>query len=232
MSTHIDAKDGAIAKKVLLPGDPLRAKYIAETFLTDVTCYNQVRNMLGYTGYYNGGQVSVQGTGMGGPSLSIYVNELIRFYGVTTLIRVGTCGSMSKDLKLKDTFMALSSATDSNMNNERFGHINYPPTASFALTHRAYHVAKEAGIELKPGIVYSADKFYDDNLQAKIELLSRHGVTAVEMECAELYTLASKYGADALTLLTVSDSLITHEATSALERQTTFNDMIRIALEI
>jgi len=232
MSIHINAPENAIADKVLLPGDPLRAKHIAETFLSDVVCYNTVRNMFGFTGYYKGKRVSVQGTGMGMPSMGIYANELMTSYGVKTAIRVGTCGSIHPDIKLKDLVAAVGATTDSNMNHDRFGSISYAPIADFDLMRKAYEAAKEAGIHINFGNVYTSDKFYDDRLEEKISLLRRYGVMAIDMETAELYTLAAKHGVSALTIMTVSDSLITKELTTAEERQTTFNDMIKIALEI
>lgn len=232
MSIHINADKHAIADKVLLPGDPLRAKHIAETFLEDAKCYNTVRNMFGYTGTYKGKRVSVQGTGMGMPSISIYANELMTSYGVKTAIRIGTCGSIHPNIKLRDVLAAVGAATDSNMNLDRFGSISYAPTANFELMLRAYEAARDLGIPIKFGNIYTSDKFYDDRLQEKIGLMRDYGVMAVEMETAELYTLAAKHGVSALTLLTVSDSLVTNEQTTAEERQTTFNEMIKIALEI
>jgi purine-nucleoside phosphorylase len=232
MSIHINADKNAIADKVLLPGDPLRAKHIAETFLEDVKCYNTVRNMLGFTGTYKGKRVSIQGTGMGMPSISIYANELMTSYGIKTAIRVGTCGSIHPDIKLRDVLAAVGAATDSNMNLDRFGSISFAPTADFELMRRAYEAAKQQGITLTFGNIYTSDKFYDDRLKEKTSLMRDYGVMAVEMETAELYTLAAKHGVSALTLLTVSDSILTNEQTTAEERQTTFNEMIKIALEI
>lgn len=229
MSVHINAKQGEIAENILLPGDPLRAKYIAETFLSDVTCYNEVRGMLGFTGTYNGKQVSVQGTGMGIPSISIYVNELIREYGVKNLIRVGSCGAIQKDIKVRDVILAMTSCTDSNMNRLNFPGFDYAPCADFELLQKAYQAGKEKDMEIKVGNVLSADVFYRDSLDL-VKKLGEHGVLAVEMETTALYTLASKYGANALSILTVSDHIFTGEETTAAERQTTFNDMIIMAL--
>ncbi|MBM7703161.1 purine-nucleoside phosphorylase [Metabacillus iocasae] len=229
MSVHIGAKKGEIAETILLPGDPLRAKYIAETFLEDVTCYNEVRGMLGFTGTYKGKRVSVQGTGMGVPSIAIYVNELMNEYGVQNLIRVGTCGAIQKDVKVRDVILAMSSSTDSNMNRVKFGAIDYAPTADFDLLKRAYDAGVEKGLQLKVGNVFTADQFYNDDSQ--LEKLAAHGVLAVEMETTALYTLAAKYGRKALSVLTVSDHIFTGEETTAEERQTTFNDMIIVALE-
>jgi purine-nucleoside phosphorylase len=230
MSIHIAAKQGEIADIVLLPGDPLRAKYIAETFLEDVTQYNTVRNMFGYTGTYKGKRVSVQGSGMGVPSISIYVNELINDYGVQKLIRVGTCGAIQKDVKVRDVIIAQTSSTDSAINRVAFGGtIDYAPTADFDLLLKAYNAAKEAGLSVRVGNIFTADQFYSEENQN--EKLAAYGVLAVEMETSALYTLAAKFGRKALTVLTVSDHIITGEETTADERQTTFNDMMVIALE-
>ncbi|AIS52776.1 purine nucleoside phosphorylase DeoD-type [Thermoanaerobacter kivui] len=231
MSIHIGAKENEIAQTVLLPGDPLRAKYIAENFLEDAKCYNEIRGMYGFTGYYKGKRVSVQGTGMGVPSLSIYVNELITSYNVKNLIRIGTCGALQPDIKLRDIVIAMSSSTDSAINKIRFNGMDYAPTASFKLLKKAYDVAIEQGIQPKVGNILTTDTFYHDDHHSW-KLWAKFGVLAVEMETAGLYTLAAKYKVDALTILTVSDSLVTGEATSAEERQKTFMDMVKIALEI
>ncbi|MGM9946417.1 MAG: purine-nucleoside phosphorylase [Lysinibacillus sp.] len=230
MSIHIAAKQGEIADIVLLPGDPLRAKFIAETFLEDVTCYNEVRNMLGFTGTYKGRRISVQGTGMGVPSISIYTTELMQEYGVQKLIRVGTCGAIQKDVKVRDVILAQSATTDSRMNQVIWGGaIDFAPTADFDLLYKAYNAGKEAGLNLKVGNIFTADMFYSD--EAQNEKLAKYGVLAVEMESAALYTLAAKFGRQALSVLTVSDHIITGEATSSEERQTTFLDMMKVALE-
>ena len=230
MSIHIAAKQGEIADIVLLPGDPLRAKYIAETFLEDVVQYNEVRNMFGYTGTYKGKRVSVQGSGMGVPSISIYANELMAEYGVQKLIRVGTCGAIQKDVKVRDVIIAQTSSTDSAINRVAFGGtIDFAPTADFDLLLKAYNAAKAADLNVRVGNIFTADQFYSDEHQN--EKLAAYGVLAVEMETSALYTLAAKYGRQALTILTVSDHIITGEVTSSEERQTTFNDMMVIALE-
>ena len=230
MSIHIAAKQGEIADIVLLPGDPLRAKYIAETFLEDVVQYNEVRNMFGYTGTYKGKRVSVQGSGMGVPSISIYANELMAEYGVQKLIRVGTCGAIQKDVKVRDVIIAQTSSTDSAINRVAFGGtIDFAPTADFDLLLKAYNAAKEANLNVRVGNIFTADQFYSDEHQN--EKLAAYGVLAVEMETSALYTLAAKYGRQALTILTVSDHIITGEVTSAEERQTTFLDMMKIALD-
>ncbi|TFE03282.1 MULTISPECIES: purine-nucleoside phosphorylase [Jeotgalibacillus] len=229
MSIHIGAKKGDIAETVLLPGDPLRAKYIAETFLEDVTCYNEVRNMFGYTGTYKGKKISVQGTGMGVPSISIYATELMQEYGVKNLIRVGTCGAIQKDVKVRDVILAMTASTDNNMNQRTFKGVDFAPTANFNLLKNAYEAGVEKGLKLQVGNVFTADIFYDDN--AEHELWAQHGILAVEMETSALYTLAAKYGRNALSVLTVSDHILTGEATSSEERQVTFNDMIVVALD-
>ncbi|RNF40436.1 purine-nucleoside phosphorylase [Planococcus salinus] len=229
MSVHINAKKGEIADTILLPGDPLRAKYIAETFLEDVTCYNEVRNMFGYTGTYKGKRISVQGTGMGVPSISIYTTELMNEYDVQKLIRVGTCGSIHQDVKVRDVIIAQSASTDSKMNEIIFNGIDYAPTANFDLLLKAYNAGLEKGLSLRVGNVFTEDVFYNEH--AEHEKWAQYGVLALEMETAALYTLAAKFGRQALSVLTVSDHLLTGEATSSEERQTTFNDMIVVALE-
>jgi purine-nucleoside phosphorylase len=230
MSTpHIEAKQGDIAETILLPGDPLRAKYIAETFLENPVCYNEVRNMLGYTGTYKGKRISVQGTGMGIPSISIYATELMKEYNVQNLVRVGTCGAIQKDVKIRDVILSMSASTDSQTNKKVFGNMDYAPTANFELLKKAYDAGVEKGLQLKVGNVFSADIFYDD--YAEHEKWAQYGILAVEMEAAALYTLAAKYGRKALAILTVSDHILTGEATSPEERQTTFNQMIEVALE-
>lgn len=229
MSVHIGAKANDIAETVLLPGDPLRAKYIAETFLEDATCYNEVRGMYGYTGTYKGHRISVQGTGMGVPSISIYINELIQSYNVQNLIRVGTCGAIQKDVKVRDVILAMSASTDSQMNRLTFGGVDYAPTADFDLLKKAYDVGAERGLNLKVGNVFTADMFYNDN--AELEKWAKYKILAVEMETAALYTIAAKFDRKALSVLTVSDHILTGEETTAEERQTTFNDMIVVALD-
>ncbi|HQG37997.1 MAG TPA: purine-nucleoside phosphorylase [Chitinophagales bacterium] len=230
MSIHIAAKKGEIAESILLPGDPLRAKHVAETFLQDVICYNEVRGMFGYTGYYKGKRVSVQGTGMGIPSISIYVNELIREYDVKNLIRIGTAGSFQQEVKIKDIVLAMAASTNSAVNWNKFHGSDFAPTANFELLLKAYTAAQALGIEVKTGNILSSDEFYDDNPDY-FKKWAEYGVLCVEMEAAALYTIAAKYRAKALALFTISDSLITHEATSAEERQSSFNDMVKIALE-
>ena len=230
MSIHIAAKNGEIAETILLPGDPLRAKFVAENFLQDTVQYNSVRNMFGYTGTYKGKRISVQGTGMGIPSISIYVNELFREYDVKRAIRIGTAGSLNKDVLLRDLVLAMSACTDSGANNIRFGGRNFSPTASFSLLKTAYEFAVSKGWQPRVGSIVSSDMFYTEDPD-EWKLWSRFGCLAVEMECAELYTLAAKYGREALCILTISDSLVTGESTSAEERQTTFTRMMEVALD-
>lgn len=231
MSTHIGAKPGEIAERVLLPGDPLRAKWISEHFLNDAKCYSTVRNMFGFTGTYRGVSVSVQGTGMGMPSASIYAHELVNEYGVKTLIRVGSCGALSEDLGLRDVVAAIGSSTDSAMNRQRFdGLIDYAPVADFWLLRTAVDVAAGRGVEMAVGPVLAADAFYTDRPDL-YDRLADYGVLAVEMESAALYTIAARHKARALTILTVSDHIRTGEKTSAEEREQTFSQMVEIALD-
>jgi purine-nucleoside phosphorylase len=231
MSIHIAADKGAIADRILLPGDPLRAQFIAENYLENPVCYNRVRGMLGFTGTYKGKRLSVQGTGMGIPSISIYVNELLREYGVKRLMRVGTCGSLQAEVKLRDVVIASSACTDSNVNRLRFSGMDYAPAASFTMARAAYDTAISHGISPHVGAVLSSDSFYTDDPD-QWKLWAMYNVVAVEMESAELYTLAAKYRAEALAILTVSDSLISHEITSSEEREKTFKAMMEIALDI
>lgn len=231
MSVHIGAKKGDIADTILLPGDPLRAKYIAETYFEDVIQYNKVRGMYGYTGTYHGKRISVQGTGMGVPSISIYVNELIQEYDVQTLVRVGTCGAMKDSVQVRDVILAQGSTTDSQVNRLIFGGIDYAPLANFELLKAAYDIAHNKRLTTHVGNVFTSDTFYRDNAKEVNDLLGRYNVLAVEMETTALYTLAAKFDRKALSILTVSDHLITGEETSSEERQTTFHDMMELALE-
>ena len=231
MSVHIGGQPGDIAERVLLPGDPMRAKWIAETFLQDAKCYTQVRGMLGFTGTYQGVRVSVQGSGMGMPSASIYTHELINEYGVRSVIRIGSCGALAMDLKLGDVIAAIGSATDSNMNRARFdGLIDYAPVADFGLLRAAVEAAERRGITMTVGQILAADAFYTDRPDL-YDRLADYGVLAVEMESAALYTIAARFKARALTLLTVSDHIKTGAHASAEERQETFNQMIEVALD-
>lgn len=229
MSVHIEAGKGEIAETVLLPGDPLRAKWIAETFLKDTVCYNQVRGMLGYTGTYNGKRVSVQGTGMGIPSTLIYCHELINEYGVQNLIRVGSAGSFQEEVKLRDIVLAMSASTNSSLNKARFLGADFAPTAGFELFMKAALFAQKNNIPVKAGNILSSDDFYEEDPNG-FQKWAEFGVLCVEMEAAGLYSIAAKYKVDALAILTISDSLVTGERTTAKEREQTFKEMIEIAL--
>jgi len=231
MSVHIEAKKGEIAEKVLLAGDPLRAKVIAETFLEDINQYNNVRGMLGFTGYYKGKRVSVQGSGMGIPSISIYAHELINDYDVKSLIRVGTCGAIQDRIKLKDIVIAIGASTDSAINHYRFDGMDYAPIANYGLLEQAVRMANAANLTYHTGNILSSDQFYHHNPN-HWENWSDYGVLAIEMETSALYTLAARYGVKALTILTVSDHLIRKEFASSKERQSSYMDMARLALDI
>ena len=230
MSTHISAERGAIAETILLPGDPLRAQYIAETFFDQAVRFNTVRNMYGFTGSYGGRPVSVMGTGMGMPSLSIYVNELLSEYGVKRLVRVGTCGGLTDKVHVRDVILALAASSNSGINLRRFQGMSYAPAPSFELLRRAHEAALTKKIPVHVGPIVSSDTFYSPDPD-EWKLWARYGVLAVEMETAELYTLAAQYGAEALSVLTVSDHLVSHEETSADERERSFAAMIELALE-
>ncbi len=229
MSVHIGAKKGEIAETVLLPGDPLRAKWIADTFLEDVVCYNNVRGMLGFTGTYKGKRISVQGTGMGIPSTLIYANELIKEFGVKNLIRVGSAGSYQKEVKIRDIVLAMAASTTSGLNSQRFKGASYAPTANFDLFSKAMEVAKNKKITIKAGNILSADEFYADDFN-DYKHWANFGVLCVEMETAGLYTVAAQNNVKALSILTISDSLVTGERTTSEEREVTFREMIEIAL--
>lgn len=232
VSTHIGAAPGQIAPHVLMPGDPLRAKWIAETFLDDAECYSQVRGMYGFTGTYRGRRVSVQGSGMGLPSISIYANELLREYGVRTIVRVGSCGALTEKLKVRDLVLASGACTDSSMNKIRFDGLDYAPVADFGLLSGAHAAAvgRDLPVDTHVGLIFSSDSFY----HPRPELTSRmvdYGVLAVEMEASALYTLCAQHDARALAICTVSDHIVTGEETSAQEREQTFGHMVEIALD-
>ena len=229
MSTHINAPAGAIAKNVLLPGDPLRAKFIAENFLENPKLYNEVRGMFGYTGTYKGVPVSVQGTGMGQPSLSIYVTELFKDYGVQKAIRVGTCGAIQEDLELRDTILVNAACSDSCLLNQRFCSLHFAPAADFNLVKTADKIAEKMGIRYTVGSVCSSDFFYDINSNWK--KWKEYGVKGIEMESAELFTLAAQYNRRAMAIMPVSDHILKGGETTAKERETTFTNMMKIALE-
>jgi len=233
MSIHIEASQGEIADFVLLPGDPLRAKHIAETLLSDAVCYNKVRGMLGFTGYYNGKRVSVQGTGMGLPSHMIYATELINDYKVKTLVRIGTCGGLLDEIKVRDVVLAISASTDSSAVGRYFPGMTYAPTASFRLIQLAAANAAKMNIPIKAGNILSSDLFYHFPEEGDAyQLWRNYNTLAVEMESAGLYMLASRLGVEALSLLTVSDHLITGEHVSAEERQLNFSNMTKLALTL
>ena len=230
MSTHIGADPGQVAPTVLLPGDPLRARWIAETFLDDATCYSEVRGMLGYTGTWRGHPVSVQGSGMGQPSMSIYVNELFTAYDVQRVVRVGSCGALTEKVGLRDVVIASGACTDSSMNRLRFHGLDYAPVADFGLLRAAYDVAQGLpDVTAHVGLIFSGDTFYNPRPELT-EPMVAHGVLAVEMEASALYTLAAAHGRRALAVCTVSDHVVTGEETTAVEREQTFGAMVEIAL--
>ncbi len=229
MTIHIGAEKGQIAETVLMPGDPLRAEWAAQTFLDDAVCVNRVRGMLGYTGTWRGHPVTIHGSGMGMPSLSIYANELIRDYGAKTVIRIGSCGAMQEHVGIRDLVIAMTASSLSTPSRGFFKEMGYAPCADYGLLAAAVDAAKERGAPHHVGGIYSSDVFYDerDDLNAA---LTRHGVLAVEMEAAELYTVAARFGARALAILTVSDHLVTGEALPSADREQSFGDMIEVAL--
>lgn len=231
MSTHIGADNGQIAPVVLLPGDPLRARWIAETFLEDAQCYSEVRGMYGYTGTWQGHRVSVQGSGMGQPSMAIYVNELLREYDVSTIIRVGSCGALTEAVGIRDLVLASGACTDSSMNRIRFEGLDYAPVADFGLLRAAYDAAQhlEDSPTVHVGLIYSSDSFYSPRPELTATMVD-YGVLAVEMEASALYTLCAQHRARALTICTVSDHIVTGEETTAQERQETFGAMVQTAL--
>ena len=230
MSTHIGAGPGQIAPTVLLPGDPLRARWIAETFLDDAACYSEVRGMYGYTGTWQGHPVSVQGSGMGQPSMSIYVNELFEDYGVQSIVRVGSCGALTERVGLRDVVIASGACTDSSMNRLRFHGLDFAPVADFGLLRAAYDAAKaREDVTTHVGLIFSGDTFYSPRPELT-EPMVAHGVLAVEMEASALYTLAASYGRRALAICTVSDHIVTGEETTSAEREQTFGAMVDIAL--
>lgn len=231
MSVHIEAKKGEIAETVFLPGDPLRAKWIAETFFENPVCFNKIRGMLGFTGTYKGKPISVMGTGMGVPSISIYAHELITDYGVKNLIRVGSAGSYQTEIKIRDIVLAMAASSNSGINELRFGGADFAPTASFELFQKAVETAKTKNIKIKAGNIFTSDEFYADDFES-YKKWSKFGVLCVEMETAGLYTIAAKHNVNALSILTISDSLVTGERTTSAERETTFKGMIEIALEL
>lgn len=229
MTVHIGAKPGDIAQTVLMPGDPYRAKWAAETFLTDVKLVNEVRGMLGFTGLWNGQRVTIQGSGMGMPSLSIYANELICEYGAQTLIRIGSCGGMQPYVGIRDVIIAMTATTITSPSSGIFREMNYAPCADYSLLAAAVQAAEGKGTKTHVGGIYSSDVFYAERPDLD-EQMVRHGILGVEMEAAELYTLAARHGRRALAVLTVSDHLQTGEALPSEDREKTFGDMVEIAL--
>lgn len=228
-SFHLAALPGQIAETVLFPGDPLRAQWIAETYLSDVECYSTTRNMLGFTGTLSGQRISVQGSGMGQPSLAIYAHELLSHYGVRTIVRVGSCGALTERVGLRDVVLAMTASTDSAMNRARFESFDYAPAADFFLLRKAYDLAVERGLPVHVGPIAAIDSFYSE-VPAQLLRLAEYGTLAVEMESAVLYTLAAKFGARALTILTVGDHVVTGETTQAEERERGFAAMAELAL--
>ncbi|WP_313563627.1 purine-nucleoside phosphorylase [Ruminiclostridium cellobioparum] len=229
---HINVSEqGIIAETVLMPGDPLRAKFIAETYLENPVQFNTVRNMFGYTGTYKGRKISIMGSGMGMPSIGIYSYELIHFYGVKNIIRIGSCGAIQEDIRIRDIVIGISASTNSNYASQYDLPGTYAPTASWSLVKKAIDIAESKGIPTRVGNVLSSDIFYDDDPDTWRKW-AKMGVLAIEMEAAALYMNAARAGVNALCVLTVSDSLVSHEVTTAEERQTSFTNMMEIALEL
>ena len=229
MTPHLEAEPGAYAETVLLPGDPLRAKWIAETFLEGARQVNGIRNCLGFTGTYRDRAVSVQATGMGQPSTAIYAHELIHFYGARTLIRVGTCGGIHPNVKLRDVILAQTASTDSAMNRSAFAPFEFAPAADFGLLSAAAGAAERHGVKAHVGGIVSSDLFYGP--KQRYQVLTDHGVLGVEMEASTLYTVAARAGAKALAICTMSDCLITGAALDAASRQSSLKEMVTLALE-
>jgi purine-nucleoside phosphorylase len=227
---HIEAQAGEFAETVLMPGDPLRAKFIADNFLDDVKCITQVRNMLGYTGTYKGKRVSVMGSGMGVPSISIYATELYKDYGVEKIIRIGSCGAVRDDIKIRDIVIGMAASTDSNVNRQRFHNVDFAACADFSLLKSVVDTAEKLGKPVHVGNIFTADLFYTPQPEM-FATMEKYGILAVEMEAAGLYGVAAEYGKKALTVLTVSDHIKTGEQTTAAERETTFKDMMELTLE-
>jgi purine-nucleoside phosphorylase len=230
MTIHIGAKPGDIAETVLMPGDPYRAKWIAETMLENAVCVNEVRGMLGFTGTWNGNRVTVHGSGMGMPSISIYANELMKDYGVKTIIRIGSCGAMQENIKVRDVIIAMTATSMSTPSSGIFKELNFAPCADYSLLEAAVTASKTLDVGVHVGGIYSNDTFYDERNDLT-ETLIRHGILGVEMEAAELYNLAHRHNCRALGIMTVSDHLITGEALPADQREKTFSDMVHVALK-
>lgn len=230
MTIHIGADPGQIAETVLMPGDPYRARWAAETFLDAPELVNEVRGMLAYTGTWKGNRVTIHGSGMGMPSLSIYANELIRDYGAKTLIRIGSCGAMQEQVQLRDIILAMTASSLSTPSSGIFKELNFAPCADYALLRAAHDAASARGVGVHAGGIYSADVFYDERPDLN-EQMTRHGILGVEMEAAELYNLALRYGCRALAVLTVSDHLITGDKLTSADRENSFSEMVEVALE-
>ncbi len=230
MTVHIGARPGDIAPTVLMPGDPYRARWAAQTYLENPVLVNEVRGMLGYTGTWRGNRVTIHGSGMGMPSLSIYANELIRDYGATTLIRVGSAGGMQPQVKIRDVVLAMTASSLSTPSRGIFRELNFAPCADYGLLSAAHRAASARGIGVHVGNIYSSDVFYDERPDLN-EIMTRHGILGVEMEAAELYNLCARHGVRGLAVLTISDHLVTHEALPSADRERSFGDMIEIALE-
>ncbi|KQI69051.1 purine nucleoside phosphorylase DeoD-type [Loktanella sp. 3ANDIMAR09] len=230
MTPHIAAKPGDIAETVLMPGDPYRAKWAAETYLTDAVCINEVRGMLGFTGMWNGNRVTIMGSGMGMPSMSIYANELMKDYGAQTIIRIGSCGGMQDNVKVRDVVLAMTATSTGTPSSTIFREIDYAPVCDFGLLQAAYAASQKRDTPTHVGSIYSSDTFYAERNDLTEQMI-RHGVLAVEMEAAELYILAARYKRRALAVMTVSDHIITGESLPSDQRERTFGDMVEIALE-
>ncbi len=230
MTFHIGAKPGDIAETVLLPGDPYRARWAAQTYLKDAVLVNEVRGMLGYTGTWKGHRVTIHGSGMGMPSLSIYANELIRDYGAQTLIRIGSAGALQENIKVRDVVLAMTTSTAGSPSRTIFRELSFAPCADFGLLSAAHEAAQSLGVPIHVGGIFSSDTFYDERPDLGAEL-TRHGTLCVEMEAAELYTLAARYGRRALAVLTISDHIVTGEALPADQREKSFGAMVEVALE-
>lgn len=226
---HINAKAGAFAETCLMPGDPLRAKYVAEKFLENAELVTDVRNMFGYTGTYKGVRISIMGSGMGIPSASIYYKELITEYGVKNLIRIGSCGAISANVKVRDVVIGMGACTDSKVNRIRFKDHDFAAIANYELLEKSVAAAREMGQSVKIGNLFSADLFYNPDA-TMFDVMEKYGVLGVEMEAAGLYGVCAEYGANGLAICTVSDHIRTGEALDSDARQNSFDEMVLIAL--
>jgi purine-nucleoside phosphorylase len=229
-TAHISAELGDFAQTVLMPGDPLRAKFIANNFLDNAKCITSVRNMFGYTGTYQGKNISIMGSGMGVPSISIYATELYKDFGVEEIIRIGSCGAVRDDINLRDIIIGMAASTDSNVNRQRLSHCDFAACADFGLLQKVVNTAAKKNIKLHVGNIFTADLFYTPNIDMFAQM-EKYGILAVEMEAAGLYGVAAEYGKKALTVLTVSDHIKTGEKTTAQERENTFKEMMELTLD-